>query len=142
MKVLRLEVRNNYGSIPYLFDFETITDQSRIYSISKQLRINPVFIRFENPVFIRFRLEVRNNYGQSRIYSIVSRVLSIFFHQVVPAYNRGWFRFTFLSLSTGQSRLGLPYVRNFPDIPVILVLKFVSGNNPQKCPNIRNFDNK
>jgi len=36
--------------------------------------------------------------------------------------------------------LGLPYIQNFPDMSRISVLKFVFGNNFDKCFNVWNFD--
>jgi len=36
-------------------------------------------------------------------------------------------------------KLGLPYIRHFPEMSGIAVL-FVSGNNFLKCSNVRNFD--
>jgi len=36
--------------------------------------------------------------------------------------------------------IGLPYVRNFPDMSRISLLKFVSGNNFKGYSSVRNFD--
>ena len=39
-----------------------------------------------------------------------------------------------------SSRLGLPYVRFFPDMSGILVAKYESGRNVKKCLNVRDFE--
>jgi len=36
--------------------------------------------------------------------------------------------------------IGLPYVRNFPNMSGISALKFVSGNSFNKCFDVRHFD--
>ena len=36
-------------------------------------------------------------------------------------------------------KIGLPYVRFFPDMSGILVAKYASGRNVKKCLNVRDF---